>query len=83
MTETSQHATAYMCRQWRPATAYTKDAKSHCLLLAPGLHETISVAAKKCDSHFDDDDADDDNDDDDDEIDDTKNFSAAQKFSKN
>ena len=38
MTETSQHATAYMCRQWRPATAYTKDAKSHCLLLAPGLH---------------------------------------------
>ena len=37
-----------------------------------------SVAAKKCDSHFDDDDDDDDNDDDDD-IDDAKKFSAARK----
>ena len=36
----------------------------------------ISVADKKCDSHFDDDD-----DDDIDEIDDTKNFSAPRKFS--
>ena len=44
----------------------------------PVHSNSLSVADKKCDSHFDDDD-DDDNDDDDD-IDDAKKFSAAQKI---
>ena len=44
----------------------------------------FSAAGEKGDSPFDDDDDDDTNDDDDDDdIDDTKNFPAARKFSKN
>ena len=46
---------------------------------------TCSVADKKCDSHFDDDDDaddDDDNDDDVDDIDDAKNFGGAKIFKK-
>ena len=47
--------------------------------LSDSASSKVSVADKKCDSHFDDDDDDDDNDDDDD-IDDARKFSAARKI---